>query len=202
MGGFGSGRRSGRDVTADYRSLDVRELNRAGVLTPGWCGGWCWYRRSEKRAEIGIEVTEASVRLRYTLTTGGERNDHDDSVGLVRTPCHYGGFRVWFLCPSCARRVAILYGGAKFVCRHCRDLAYPVQRETDNDRVIRRADTIRKRLGWGAGILNPTGWKPKGMRWATFWRLWEEYHRLAGIGLEGIMESLKVAPRRQEDTQE
>ncbi len=34
-----------------------------------------------------------------------------------------------------------------------------------------RADTIRKRLGWGAGILNGNGGKPKGMHWATFERL-------------------------------
>ena len=31
---------------------------------------------------------------------------------------------------------------------------------------MRRADNIRKRLGWEAGILNENGGKPKGMRWA------------------------------------
>ena len=33
MGGMGSGRRGGRNLTTDYRKLDVRRLHKAGVLT-------------------------------------------------------------------------------------------------------------------------------------------------------------------------
>lgn len=183
MGGSGSGRRSGRDVTADYRRLDVRELHRAGVLVPGWCGGWCWYRRGDKRAEINIEVGEASIQLRYRATDRGEWKGYDYTVGLVRTGCNYGGTRRWFLCPCCGRCVAILFGGATFACRTCYGLAYEVQREDETDRLARRADAIRDRLGWEAGILNPDGWKPKGMHWSTFWRLKAEHDRLKGGAL-------------------
>jgi hypothetical protein len=51
-------------------------------------------------------------------------------VLLTWTPCHYGAKRVWFLCPGkgCGRRVAILYSGKIFVCRRCKQLAYPSQR--------------------------------------------------------------------------
>ena len=183
MGGPGSGRRGGRDVTADYRRLDVRQLQRARVLTPGWRGGWCWYRRGEKWAEINIEVGEASLQLRYRATDRGECKDYDYTVQLSRSSCHYGGERPWFLCPHCGRRVAILYGGAVFACRHCRGLAYEVQREDLMDRIARRADAIRERLRWEAGILNPDGWKPKGMHWRTFWRLKAEHDRLKGGAL-------------------
>jgi hypothetical protein len=34
-----------------------------------------------------------------------------------------------------------------------------------------RADKLRKRLGWEAGILNGDGGKPKGMHWKTYQRL-------------------------------
>ena len=183
MGGPGSGRRGGRDVTADYRRLDVRQLQRARVLTPGWRGGWCWYRRGEKWAEINIEVGEASLQLRYRATDRGEWKDYDYTVRLSRSSCHYGGERPWFLFPHCGRRVAILYGGAVFACRHCRGLAYEVQREDLMDRIARRADAIRERLRWEAGILNPDGWKPKGMHWRTFWRLKAEHDRLKGGAL-------------------
>ena len=88
MGGPGSGRRGGRDVTADYRRLDVRQLQRARVLTPGWRGGWCWYRRGEKWAEINIEVGEASLQLRYRATDRGEWKDYDYTVRLSRSSCH------------------------------------------------------------------------------------------------------------------
>ena len=64
MGGSGSGRRGGRDVTAQYRRLDVRALHRAGALVPGWRGGWNWYRNGQKRASVDIEVGDASIRLR------------------------------------------------------------------------------------------------------------------------------------------
>ena len=196
MGGYGSGRRGGRETTADYRRLDVRELHRAGVLTPGWRGGWRWMRRGETRAEINIEAFDLSMLLRYTATNGGERKSYDYAVGLSWTGCNYGGRRPWFLCPCCGRRVAILYGGAMFACRHCRKLAYEVQRETAGDRAIRRADAIRDRLKWEPGILNMDGWKPKGMHWRTFWRLKAEHDRLRGMGMDSIARQLGIVERR------
>ena len=196
MGGYGSGRRGGRDVTADYRRLDVRELHRAGVLVPGWRGGWRWMRRGETRAEINIEAFDLSMLLRYTATNGGERKSYDYAVGLSWTGCNYGGRRPWFLCPCCGRRVAILYGGAMFACRRCRKLAYESQRESAGDRAIRRADAIRDRLKWEPGILNMDGWKPKGMHWRTFWRLKAEHDRLRGVGMEGIARQLGIVERR------
>lgn len=197
MGGFGSGRRGGRDVTAHYRRLDVRALHRAGALSAGWRGGWCWYRREAKVAEINIEASEASIRLRYTVTRNGERKDYDYAVMLSRTGCNYGGARPWFLCPCCGRRVAILYGGAVFACRRCYPLAYEVQRENDSDRAIRRADAIRVRLGWEPGILNGEGGKPKGMRWRTFSRLRAEYDSFKGEGLAGMAQHLGIISRRR-----
>ncbi|WP_247737263.1 hypothetical protein [Thauera aromatica] len=179
-------------MTADYRRLDVRELHRAGVLTPGWSGGWCWYRRGEKVATVNVEVGEASIRLRYEATDRGERKGYDYAVRLARTGCTFGGARPWFLCPCCGRRVAILYGGSVFACRNCRELAYEVQREDGADRLARRADAIRERLGWEVGILNPDGWKPKGMHWRTFWRLKAEHDRLKGGALGAWAKRLGV----------
>jgi len=198
MGGYGSGRRGGRETTADYRRLDVRELHRAGVLTPGWRGGWNWYRNGKKRASINIEVHELAMVLRYSATTNGERKSYDYAVGLSWTGCTFGGKRPWMLCPCCGRRVAMLFGGAVFACRHCHKLAYESQRETSGDRAIRRADAIRKRMGWPAGFLNGLGDRPKHMRHSTYLKLLTEYNALVQIGLQdwarqfGIMESRLV----------
>ena len=78
---------------------------------------------------------------------------------IVRTPCNLGGSRAWFICPAvgCGRRVAILYGGGIFACRHCYQLAYASAREDVCDRAARRADRLRARLGWEPGILNGNG---------------------------------------------
>ena len=117
---------------------------------------------------------------------------HVMQVMLTRTGCNFGGARPWFLCPCCGRRVAILFGDEVFACRLCRGLAYEVQRETDTDRAIRRADAIRRRLRWHVGILNSDGVKPNGMRWRTYWRLCAEHDLLKGVGLAGIARQLGI----------
>ena len=113
--------------------------------------------------------------LAYRFCSGGDDwTDEQYPVRLVRTPCHLGGLRPWFLCPArgCGRRVALLYGGGDiFACRHCYKLAYASSREAVSDRALRRADQLRERLGWAPGILNAEGEKPKGMHWRTFDRL-------------------------------
>ena len=96
-------------------------------------------------------------------------------------------------CPAqgCDRRVAILYyNKAVFACRYCCRLDYPCQRESVSDLVIRRANKIRKRLGWKEGILSTVGDKPKGMHWKTFWKLERQHNVLLGSSLEGIMKQL------------
>ena len=66
--------------------------------------------------------------------------------------------------------MAVQYGGKVYACRHFHKLAYQTQREQAHDRAGSRSDTIRKRLGWDAGILNGNGNKPKGIRRWWEWR--------------------------------
>jgi hypothetical protein len=62
MGGFGSGWHGGKDLTSDYRALDVRQLGRHGRLTPAQTFGWSWTRDGEIVASIqgGRKPTEWS----------------------------------------------------------------------------------------------------------------------------------------------
>jgi hypothetical protein len=200
MGGLGSGRPVGRGkaTTNDRHALDVRRLHRNGWLQPGARFDWTWKRRGKVVATIGICVEEDRVRLRYAYQhRGGTATEQDYSVRLARTPCRYGGTRPWFLCPCCARRVAILYlGNPVFACRHCWQLTYPSQKENVADRADRRANAIRKRLGWPAGIANPFGGKPKGMHWRTYQRLTNELFEWQRIAFEGYDEKMGQVRRR------
>ena len=184
MGGSGSGNRwrtAGRPCTNEFRSLDVRWLGRQGLLRPtGWLT-LSWKAGSETTASIRIRGGRDQVHLRYRhQPCGGAWKEESYAIRVVYTPCHFGGDRAWFLCPAvgCGRRVAVLFGGGVFACRHCYRLVYPSTREDGWDRAIRRADTIRDRLGWQPGILNGMGPKPKWMRWRTFDRLLEEHDTL------------------------
>ncbi|WP_245537399.1 hypothetical protein [Thiocystis violascens] len=121
------------------------------------------------------------------------------AVPLDWTNCTYGGSRPWFLCPAtgCGRRVAKLYlgGSGVFACRHCYRLAYDCQRETDDDRATRRAETIRQRLDWEAGILNLPGRRPKGMHRRTFERLKHQHDRFVSALIAGMASRLRLVEK-------
>lgn len=200
MGGFGSGRRQrGKGTTSDMWAFDVRRLHRAGLLTQGRAFVWHWTCNDESVASIQVRTEVGRLILNYQIKSrGAECQPMDYPVYLEWTPCTLGGRRVWFLCPAkgCGRRVAILFGGAVFACRHCHKLAYYCQRETDDDRAMRRAETIRRRLGWEAGIANLEGGKPKGMHWRTFKRLKTEHDAFANASWFGMSKRIELINRR------
>ncbi|NOT13785.1 MAG: hypothetical protein HOP23_18490 [Methylococcaceae bacterium] len=196
MGGYGSGRKFGAGCTEDYRSIDIRRWQRDGYLVPGRYLDWQWLQNGEKVAAISVKVETGRLRLIYYYRSNdAEWENLDYPVSLQTTACHYGRERYWFTCPAvgCGRRVAVLFlGGKIFACRHCYRLVYKSQRETADDRASRRAETIRRRLGWQAGILNLEGDKPKGMHWRTFERLRAIQDRFAGRCLAGILARLRI----------
>ena len=202
MGGFGSGRRhGGKSTTSDMRAFDVRRLQRAGLLIPGRAFVWHWTCNDETLASIQVRTEVDRMILSYrTQSNGGEWQQMEYPINLEWTPCTLGGRRVWFLCPAkgCGRRVAILFGGAVFACRSCHKLAYYCQRETDDDRAMRRAETIRGRLGWLPGVDNPQGRKPKGMHWRTFDRLKAEHDAFANFSWAGMFERIELMNQRLE----
>ena len=174
MGGMGSGswyRYSSKRTTTDMWALDIRRLHKEKLLKPGMGLTWQWTRNDEPASTICIHVHEHHVTLKYrTRPRGGEWEDKEYPVGLEWTACHYGGHRPWFLCPCCRRRVAILFGGSIYACRHCHNLAYDSQREMVHTRLQSRAHKLRARLG------GDCWWrKPKGMHQRTYKKLLAEY---------------------------
>jgi len=191
MGGFGSGRQGGKDTTDGYRTLDVRWMQRKGMLKPGLSYDLTWNRRGAPWGQIQARAGDGFVTLIYRRQNdSGAWQAKEYPVFLDWTACNFGGRRAWFICPTagCGRRVALLYlGGAGiFSCRHCNRLAYRVERESDGDRAARRANRIRERLGWDMGIFNPAGSKPSGMHWRTFERLAVEHYAHVDIVLGGL----------------
>lgn len=83
--------------------------------------------------------------------------------------------------------MAVLYAPGKyFACRNCCGLGYATQKEGAGDRAASRAEKLRKRLGWEAGILNGNGDRPKGMHWNTYRRLRSDHDALVQVSLRDI----------------
>jgi len=157
-------------------TIAIRDLQRKDFLrSSGWVS-LTWSREGEVVTSIRISTYYDRVVLNYRHRSYGEDwKTEEYPVSLDRTRCNYGGERVWFLCPArgCSRRVAVLYGGSIFACRHCYNLAYDSQREQPYSRALGRAQAINVKLGGhpGGDFLD----KPRGMHWRTYERLFREF---------------------------
>lgn len=172
---MGRWRGGGRDTTEGYRQLDVRWMRRRGFLRAGSRSSVNWSRNGEVFASIQVRADFNRVVLSYSHRSCGddEWTKEEYSVWLEWTRCYFGGERAWFLCPrpGCGRRVATLWGGAMFYCRHCYNLAYISQNETAHDRALRKHQAIRMKLGGSGSLADDFPDKPKGMHWRTYNRL-------------------------------
>ncbi len=200
MGGYGSGKRyATKRTTGDMNNLDINWLNRNGNLVAGRRSSVAWSRGEESAGSIGIRAEEDLLVLGYKWRgSGDEWETVTESVPLSLTTCNYGGQRPWFVCPGvrsgvpCQRRVAKLYvAGKYFLCRHCYNLAYQSQREPKPDRLLRKAQNIRVRLGGTGSISESFPSKPKWMHWSTYIRLWHTAERAENHYLRKLDEWLQ-----------
>lgn len=139
---------------------------------------WTLKRGIDRFGAVQIRMEAAGLVLTFTPDSG---EPWQQTIRLARVPVTFGGTRPWLVCPHCWGHTATLYlGRYGYACRTCNGVAYASTRETSGDRAVRRANRIRRRLGWPAGIAFGHGPKPKGMHWQTFARLVAEHDRLAG----------------------
>jgi hypothetical protein len=186
-----SSRAGTKRSTDNMHPLDIRKIARAGLLTPGSPFSWQWSRGGNVVASISITVyTSASVTLDYRARKHGEWENKRYDVMVDWTPCNYGGKRPWWLCPCCGRRVAVLWGGGTYACRHCQQINYESTRNTPESQAFARAGKVRKQLGWCAGIANPPGGRPKGMHQRTYERLLHHYYELANQAFGASSEAM------------
>lgn len=183
MGGFGSGRQlDAKGVTSSYLCIDVAHLKKQGALMPG-----CEFtlQFSPCNSAVAGEAEETVVWFTYAIRQGDDDKDYVYRVPLSSSQAQFGGERAWFLCPNmqCGKRVTKLYIAHSLGCRHCLKLSHQSKNESYSDRMARRADKIRSRLGWQQGILYPEGDRPKGMHQQTFQRLLMRYRELRNIAI-------------------
>lgn len=125
MGGYGSGRRTHKRGLvdgypySDYLCLDISTFRRKGQ----WrylSATFTWSRGEVKRASLSYVVRCDGITLYWQTRSGESVQQH---IAVTTVSVNYGR-RYFFLCPNCQRRVAKLYAGSYFHCRHCYNLTY------------------------------------------------------------------------------
>jgi hypothetical protein len=164
------GRNGCKEKVENVLKLDISRLKALGLnLDEGvfYASGIINWTNSR-----GIYARKSSIsyiRQGDTLTLDYKYNDIPikEDVKLLRTPCNYGGSRLWFICPKCSSRVRCLYGTKYFRCRKCHNLIYESQCEPLGYRMIRKRNKLLNRLGTEE-IYLPLIKRPKRMRQYTF----------------------------------
>jgi hypothetical protein len=182
MGGFGSGGHNEYKGTVEHcKAIDVRKWKREGVLENP-CFFTCFWKLNGQESSIGVSVQRDLVTLTYTLN---KSESISDTIYLDRTPCNYGGHRLWFICPTCQNRAAKLYlRGKYFRCRNCQELNYYSSKKSGDEieKIDNKILKVHKKLKGDSKHFSEILWripeKPRYMHHKTYKRLTEELWQL------------------------
>lgn len=114
-----------KSLVTQYHALYIKNLARWS-LYPFSRYDWVW-RTNKGAHQTTVTITVLTDALQLLWPMGVERVHQ--RVQLTYSLGHRGGKLPWFLCPTCPRRVGVLYhaNGLPFRCRICCQLAYPSQ---------------------------------------------------------------------------
>jgi len=131
-------------LEADFvKQLRISLLKKEGYLNHSMAGIVRWGEGDETsslRLEGHMDEYHPYIHLFYAQTDEeGNRQSFDYKIFLHRTPCNYGGYRYWFMCPlarsgmTCGRLSTVLYKASNyFGCRRCYNLTYQSRKHNTN----------------------------------------------------------------------
>jgi hypothetical protein len=153
MGGQGSGWQGIRKWTVeDGLILGVKDLVAKGAAFPSWRkGSLAWRSGAETVATLEFDLSTHSdgtgtLWLRYAV----DGKPMHYTITLVSTVPHYGGRRLWFICPNTKSRVAKLYlppDAEQFGSRKAHDLSYrSCQSSFRLERARRQTESLARQM--------------------------------------------------------
>lgn len=135
MGGCGSTRWG-----CHFRATTVEETRRfatrdiATAIRSGepYSGILAWSARGQSMGTITYLLADDELTLDYVITdANGKRYPFVYTVQLIKEPRYFGGYQVYFQCPTCERRVSQLcQSRGVFQCRQCGKLTYSSSQES------------------------------------------------------------------------
>ena len=149
-------------VCEEYPRLTMKDIRLRGLID----GFGIIHAKSRTLAPLRIIAAGwgSHIKLEYSL----QGKHFCELVAFFRTPCNFGGFRTWFLCPICDRKCAVLFTANGCACRKCFDLRFISQYETPFNRVVARLREVRTFLGGCEDIYEPAPPRPHYMHYKTY----------------------------------
>ena len=117
--------------------------------------------------EIKAEAYPNHLKITYR-----NRKNCSYMIAIDRLACNYGGFRCFFKCPLCQKRMRFLYFAehSVFLCRNCLNLSYDSQRLRPTWRYSHMQDKVKELIKQKGGDLDAYK-KPPRMHQDTYQRL-------------------------------
>lgn len=113
---------------------------------------------------VKAEATTQGLKITYR-----QRREISYMIEIEGLPCNYGGFRYFFKCPLCKKRMRLLYfaENSVFLCRGCLNLSYKSQRLRPTERYYHMAKKVNDLIKGKGGSLESYQ-KPPRMHIKTF----------------------------------
>lgn len=176
MGGIGSGRSCWRSknfveetrfITSRWVKSHLQTLSKQPLQVN-------WYQGKESLGSASVSLVshnQLCVRYKYRRSCEGDWVSVTDFVPIQLSTCWYGGVRLWFICPKCGKRNAIIYVDTVVACRDCLGLRYQSEYEDEISRLQSKTQKIFDRIGHDYV-------RPKGMHHKTYERLLSKANEL------------------------
>ncbi len=134
-----------KELVTQYHTLSIKELARGEWLYPFTTYDWVW-RTNKGAHQTTVTNTVLVDGLQVIFPTGDGTRARQD-VRLTYSLGLRGGKRPWFVCPTCRRRVGVLYhaNGLPFRCRICCKLVYPSQYQSRDQSYSRQPRMVSDR---------------------------------------------------------
>lgn len=154
-----------RTLTTECTKIAVSHVREGNITTNGVTATMSWNNGNS----VCLEGQGNAFLIRYTTGAGERLQRHCDRIGYRWTPCHFGGFRLYLVCPHCQRQCMAVYGAAPFACRKCHDLAYPSETTSGAYRLYDTGQAIANKMaGRFVTLDEPFPDRPKGMHHKTY----------------------------------
>lgn len=182
-----------RPTVEERKGISIVELSRAGVFGKFLGEAQDGFFYGDLR--LALVHDQTSLEWYFKILNYGPKNS-SNAIDLAKTPCQYGGYRWWLLCPKCGKRQTVLYEhNDDYACRFCLKLRYDTQRlnyksvepalvKLQKTRAIRARDLIRYRTYAGKTTK----------RVKKQWKLIEETRALMGFYDKKYRKALRKEP--------